>query len=49
MEDFLKIIDSMLENVLEEEREFIDRLCLEEEYDNIEDVPFEANEDIDFS
>ena len=48
MEEFLKRIESMLEKVLEEEREFIDGLCLDEEYDNIEDIPIEENEYIDF-
>ena len=49
MDELLKKIDDMLEAVLKEEREYIDELCLDEEYDNIEDIPIDEPDYIDFS
>ncbi len=47
MEELSKKIESMLEPVLEEERTYIDELGLEEEYNDIEDIPIDETEDID--
>ena len=48
MEELSKKIESMLEPVLEEERTYVDELGLEEEYNDIEDIPIDETEDIDF-
>ncbi len=48
MEELSKKIDSMLEPVLEEEKIYIEALGLEEEYNDIEDIPIDEMEDIDF-
>ena len=47
MEKLSKKIDSLLETVLEEERSFIEELCLDEEYDAIEDIPIDETDEVD--
>ncbi len=44
----MKKIENLLEPILEEERTYIDELGLEEEYNDIEDIPIDGTDELDF-